>query len=762
MEYWEFLLQKQGDRSWLPLESSAVEILEGQYRLAARSSHCDTSVTVQLIYRGGDIFPHPAPLERQGQTTPDGLMAVLPFTQFMPGSWELCCLGPLTAAVEWQHSLQVHVLPLDGEVDLDWAPDWPGLSSLPSESLEDGCSGGQELVQPYPWESVPQSGEGLEPRSDSKSDSKSTSTCESQSELKLEPQRKSQSNPQFESHSKLQSGMDEILSGALKLDSLLSPDPLLNDPLNLESMYSAGEELIRPNLINLGLNKSDLNKSGSNNPNLHGANFSPGSSQEQVPLPSEQATLLSPAIQNIIETIWQGLELPRQSKWERAIAPFPFPRSSQAPVVSQGLSGQVLGDQHLVGQTNDDEGSERLDKERQSREIEANADPEIVPKVGSIASIGSIDSINSIDSTESISFKSDFKSDSKNGQDVSYLGLTLGQEIYETLVGQSLAIAGRVDWQTATERPTIDHWLTTQHWATTLEGELQVCLFSAETHQVLVQVRQPLPLATPPLDFKCTITIPPDYQIVRISGEVSLQLWGENDNAQLFPRLTQSFSIRVIQESSQKPNPIAQTQGISKPATLRKRADLTLPSHLDEGWLSSLLNWAPKLPELQPSLSLFFLDFVNRPKMTHQGFLRPAVSKPLPPKLFSSAPETIRPRSPQLPPFASCQLPRVSPVETVSDVNQNAGSGLGLRTDSTLDSDGNSDVSWDVSFESDSTFEFGGESTGVGGDEECSTDMNSDGRSPHNLDALKLKERFWMQLNALALAVEPMADVKGR
>ena len=50
MENWEFLLQKQGDKSWLPLESPTVEILEGQYRLASRTKFADVLVGIQLRY----------------------------------------------------------------------------------------------------------------------------------------------------------------------------------------------------------------------------------------------------------------------------------------------------------------------------------------------------------------------------------------------------------------------------------------------------------------------------------------------------------------------------------------------------------------------------------------------------------------------------------------------------------------------------------------------------------------------------------------
>jgi hypothetical protein len=48
MENWEFLLQRKGDKSWLPLESPTVEILEGQYRLAARSDLANVPVGISI------------------------------------------------------------------------------------------------------------------------------------------------------------------------------------------------------------------------------------------------------------------------------------------------------------------------------------------------------------------------------------------------------------------------------------------------------------------------------------------------------------------------------------------------------------------------------------------------------------------------------------------------------------------------------------------------------------------------------------------
>ncbi|MCA6471654.1 MAG: hypothetical protein IM591_14825, partial [Chitinophagaceae bacterium] len=45
------MLQRKGDKSWLPLESPTVEILEGQYRLAARSALANALVAIAIAYR---------------------------------------------------------------------------------------------------------------------------------------------------------------------------------------------------------------------------------------------------------------------------------------------------------------------------------------------------------------------------------------------------------------------------------------------------------------------------------------------------------------------------------------------------------------------------------------------------------------------------------------------------------------------------------------------------------------------------------------
>lgn len=130
MEYWEFLLQQEGDRSWLPLESPTVEILEGRYRVVARSSRSNTNVEVRLIHKATHEFPPKRRVQKcQNRTNPDGLMVVIPFTSLKPGLWEVRCSGDLMSDLmgnSWVYSIQLQVLSRDrltGEDDdFDWQP----------------------------------------------------------------------------------------------------------------------------------------------------------------------------------------------------------------------------------------------------------------------------------------------------------------------------------------------------------------------------------------------------------------------------------------------------------------------------------------------------------------------------------------------------------------------------------------------------------------------------------------------------------------
>ncbi|MBD6618189.1 hypothetical protein FNW02_20770 [Komarekiella sp. 'clone 1'] len=121
MEHWQFLIQKQGDRSWHTLESPNVEILEGEYRVLARSNLPNTDVEVRVSHSSTqEVPPKRRIFRRSRRTNSEGLMAVIPFTYFNPGVWELRCSGDLMSDLlgkSWQYRVLLQVLPqkIEGE-----------------------------------------------------------------------------------------------------------------------------------------------------------------------------------------------------------------------------------------------------------------------------------------------------------------------------------------------------------------------------------------------------------------------------------------------------------------------------------------------------------------------------------------------------------------------------------------------------------------------------------------------------------------------
>lgn len=128
MRYWEFLIQQEGDQTWLPLETRQVEILEGRYRMAAHTSYDSTSVEIrvsQLLL--DEIPPRRRVRKRKASTNDSGLLAIFPFIQLSPGRWEIDCNSPdviddFLGEGGWHYSVQLQVTPRD---DDDWEPDWP-------------------------------------------------------------------------------------------------------------------------------------------------------------------------------------------------------------------------------------------------------------------------------------------------------------------------------------------------------------------------------------------------------------------------------------------------------------------------------------------------------------------------------------------------------------------------------------------------------------------------------------------------------------
>ncbi|MDZ8052098.1 MAG: hypothetical protein RMX68_001175 [Aulosira sp. ZfuVER01] len=138
MEHWQFLIQRQGDRAWHTLESPKVEILEGRYRVLARSNRPNIDVEVRVTHSSTqEVPPKRRVQKRSRRTNSEGLMAVIPYTYFKPGIWELQCSGDLMSDIlgkSWQHNVYLRVLSQYAEGEVNTSGDGDNIES---DSLDD-------------------------------------------------------------------------------------------------------------------------------------------------------------------------------------------------------------------------------------------------------------------------------------------------------------------------------------------------------------------------------------------------------------------------------------------------------------------------------------------------------------------------------------------------------------------------------------------------------------------------------------------------
>jgi hypothetical protein len=133
MENWEFLLQKQGDKSWLPLESPTVEILEGHYRLASRTKLANALIGIQLSYIPSAGLQTPSRQKFSKRIDSKGLLIVMPYTHFTAGTWQIECINlePQEAQKSKTRSVTVflEVQPMSADSASDWQLNIPQLDA---------------------------------------------------------------------------------------------------------------------------------------------------------------------------------------------------------------------------------------------------------------------------------------------------------------------------------------------------------------------------------------------------------------------------------------------------------------------------------------------------------------------------------------------------------------------------------------------------------------------------------------------------------
>jgi hypothetical protein len=112
MEYWEFLIQREGDRGWRTIETGNLQLMEGKYRIVANSDLIDSQIQTRVTHQTpGSTVPQRRSQSRTQTTNPRGLLAILPFTQLKSGIWQFVCSGTTIDRATWQRKLKLRVLP---------------------------------------------------------------------------------------------------------------------------------------------------------------------------------------------------------------------------------------------------------------------------------------------------------------------------------------------------------------------------------------------------------------------------------------------------------------------------------------------------------------------------------------------------------------------------------------------------------------------------------------------------------------------------
>jgi hypothetical protein len=121
MKDWEFLIQKEGDRTWLPIETQTVEILEGRYRIVVRTHRPEEEIEVRIGYVSTDETPPKRRVQqRTRRSNAQGLMPIVAFTRFRSGIWEIRCGLPTPGQTDWQARFELQVQPRDSGESFEW------------------------------------------------------------------------------------------------------------------------------------------------------------------------------------------------------------------------------------------------------------------------------------------------------------------------------------------------------------------------------------------------------------------------------------------------------------------------------------------------------------------------------------------------------------------------------------------------------------------------------------------------------------------
>jgi hypothetical protein len=111
----KFLIQKEGERDWLELDSHHT-LKEGKYRIVAESNYGHRDVEISVTYEGytGQSYQSDRAIHHR-RSNEQGLIMVIPYTYLGAGNWEIRCSSDVMSDLlgeGWQVTQQLTILPL--------------------------------------------------------------------------------------------------------------------------------------------------------------------------------------------------------------------------------------------------------------------------------------------------------------------------------------------------------------------------------------------------------------------------------------------------------------------------------------------------------------------------------------------------------------------------------------------------------------------------------------------------------------------------
>ncbi|MGC1245413.1 MAG: hypothetical protein WA865_04300 [Spirulinaceae cyanobacterium] len=605
MEYWEFLLQQEGNRRWIPIKNAKVQLEEGKYRVVAHSSYVNCHVEVRVTYKSMDeVPPKRRSQKRSRQTNEEGLMVVIPFTTMKPGLWELSCSGDIVSdffGESWQESVRFQILPqkVEEEVNISLL-DTAFVEEEVERENQSTITSQQETVDTNLIAQTTHSeAEDFNPESyfnQADQETLDIDTNPIEEEVEIEAETYSLATPQAETvetnlttqttHSEAEDFNPESYFNQADQESL-DTDLITQINNSVEAEFEAQSNLNQTNPENISAEIKDQETTSAN---------SQVSLEEIAALETQNEESIQEN-QAIAEEIEDPFEIYLQEDTEATEVPQEETIYKLTPEEIAASERKELaaydGEEETVSQTDitSTPTNQLLDQSVQN--LEEMLKEVVEPLLQDLENPS-----EEFDFYPQIEEQEIFTSEILTEKEEEKLTLTLDREAFVRRQGESVVVSGRLDIPVKEQ---------SEEGQNLFNGALRYRLRNPQTSEILFEVQQPLKEQRIPLAFSYPLDIPLECDSHLILGEVILEQQPEWHNR------NESYEIISI-------------QSFSIAADLSELLTAVSFSQVEEGMEEEEVtnnSYPPSLfsPQETSSINLDFLNFVNgsnnsqRPKL---------------------------------------------------------------------------------------------------------------------------------------------------